>query len=279
LKPGRPKLPRKADEMLIPSGQRGLTLDDYLGAVSDVRRQFNLRKPAFGLKEVEAEPATKKALKTIINRTINQHGPNIYSKPHPLLAEAGEDIYSERISTSVYSGFRIRHEYLGQALRRAIELGLQTVVQLRRPDPKAASIQKRLRPLASALSKLAGKMGVAVRDAEVGNRIELWRGDGGRLLRVPGEIQWGAEALNTIARVKVTTIRTDSPNPQVSVALYLGDWIKASTGRPHYGELATLVQAAFCAAGMRVPRWVDRLPIEMQLKKHWRKQWIESISS
>jgi hypothetical protein len=61
--------------------------------------------------------------------------------------------------------------------------------------------------------------------------------------------------------------------------MYFVTWIEFCTGAKHYSELTMLFEAAFCAAKKRTPRWVDRLAIEMNSKRDWRREWIKSISS
>lgn len=54
----------------------------------------------------------------------------------------------------------------------------------------------------------------------------------------------------TVAKLKVRKIRATSPHPQISFAMYLIGWIEAGTGKQHYQEITTLIQAAFHAAGL-----------------------------
>jgi hypothetical protein len=62
--------------------------------------------------------------------------------------------------------------------------------------------------------------------------------------------------------------------------MYFVDWVEASSGNKYYRDLTTLFEATFHAAGVpETPRWVDRLAIEMNSKRRWRKEWVKRISS
>jgi hypothetical protein len=264
-----------------PRNDHGLVLDDYLNAVADVRRRFQLTLPTIDLEQMKLMPAARKTIEAIINETIDRHGSEIYSNPHLLLAESGNEIYAEPIKTEVYSGNKIRQDCISQTLQKAIEVGLQTIVQLPSREAKPASVPKRLKSVASSLSRLAGKLNVVLCKAEVRNHINLWEDHEtrARLLRVSAEMQWGGEALDAIKRLSVTKVRMNSPNPQISFTMYFIRWIETGTGRQHYEDVATLVQAAFSAARKSPPRWTDRLAIESHFQGKWRKKWIERISS
>lgn len=81
-----------------------LVLDDYLSAVADLRRRFQLASPTVGLVQIKAESVARQAMEAIINETTDRHGPDIYSKPHSLLAADGSAIYAEFVKTEAYSG-------------------------------------------------------------------------------------------------------------------------------------------------------------------------------
>jgi hypothetical protein len=263
--------------------QSGLVLDDYLCAVADVRRRFKITNSHFSLREMELYPGAKGAMKEIVNGTIRRNSTDIYSKAHPLLADAGENIYCDAVVTSTYAGSRIRPECREQTLRRAIEVGLQTVVLLRARHPVMASVPRRLKSLARALSKLAETADPAFSQDEVRQRIYLYfgRDEGGRerLLGEAEEMRWCAEILDAISRLRVTKSRLSSPSPQVSLAMYLVGWIEASTGSKYYRNLTTLLDAAFQADKMSTPKWVGRLAVEMNSQRSRRRKWIGTIST
>jgi hypothetical protein len=263
------------------SGAGGLVLDDYLVAIADIRRHFGLPIAAFGLRQIQAEPVVKTTIKALLDDVIARHGSKIYSKPHPFLSELGNDIYGELIATSAYSGHQIRSGCIKKTLRRAIEVGLQTIVQLPSRHAKPPSVPRRLKSAALAVRRAAERMEFVISANQIRHYIDLWDDPASqaRLLRLPGEIRWGADALNAVAALKLTRIRMDSPNPQTSLTMYLIGWMEAAAGSPNYERLATLVQAAFCAAGKSTPKWTHRLAIEMHLKRKWRKKWAQTISS
>jgi hypothetical protein len=263
------------------SESSGLVLDDCLNQIAEVRRRFRLTAPALSLGQIEAEAGAKTALATVIKDILDRHGSDIYSKAHPLLSDLGDEIYAEPISTSVYSGKRIREDRVSQALRRVIEVGIQTIVQLPSRENVLASVPRRLKSAASALNRSADNLSTALTSPEVRRYIELLDDQAGlaKMLKTPSEIRCAADTLSAAATLKVKRIRMNSPNPQTSVTIYFIGWMRAATGRPHYEGVTMLIQAAFSVAGKPTPRWVDRLSIEMHGQKKWRKKWIASISS
>jgi hypothetical protein len=179
--------------MAKPRNSSGLVLDDYLNTVASVRRNFHLPPSTLHLRQIESEPAARAAMAGVVDAIVNQCGSEIYSKVHPLLGAAADEIYAEPIKTEVYSGNKIRQDRLGQTLRRTIELGLQTIVQLPSKEPRHASVPKRLTSLALTLSRLADKFGALIHDADVRGRVDLWedRAAKSKLLGLPSEIRWG----------------------------------------------------------------------------------------
>jgi hypothetical protein len=87
--------------------QSGLVLDDYLGAIADVRKRFKLAGPAFRLRQLESYPGAKDALEKIVDLMIRQHGASISTKPDPLLADSGEKIYAEGAVTRAFRYYAI----------------------------------------------------------------------------------------------------------------------------------------------------------------------------
>lgn len=106
--------------MVKPLSSNGLVLDDYLNTVASVRQSFHLPPPTLRFRQIESEPATKAAMDAIVEAIVHQCGSKIYSKVHPLLADAGNEIYAEPIKTEVYSGNRIRQDRISKTLRRTI---------------------------------------------------------------------------------------------------------------------------------------------------------------
>ena len=263
----------------------GLTLDDYLNVMADARRTFQLPPAKLSLRQIVVAPGAKQAIDAILKLTTNRHGSDIYSEPHPLLELDRNEIDGKATKTSIYSDGRIHPDHIAQALLRAIEVGLQTIIQLPSRQPKLPPISKRLKSVASALTRSAEKLNRELSYADVGRRIHLWEEHGGdpacrlHLTTVATGIQWAAEALNALGALKTRTIRLDSPNPQIYMTMVFIGWIEASTGGKQYASLTTLLQATFHAAGRSTPPWVDRLAIEMHRKRRWRKNWSKLISS
>ncbi len=259
----------------------GLVLDDYLHALADVRRQFGLPTPKFGLKKILTEPAANAALDTLLKEVSTRHGSNVFSKGRQLLAELGLDVYAEEIATPVDSWHRIRPDVLSNVLQRAIELALQTIVQLPTTYPKPVSVPKRLKATAKGLKRAAEKLEDALGCADVTSYMDLWDDVAGRvrLRSIPGELRWTIQALQMVAALKVKRVRRDSPNPQVTLAMYILGWLELATGSFNYEKFATLLRAAFFTARETPPKWTDRLSIEMLSKRRWRKKWARAISS
>lgn len=261
--------------------ERGLVLDDCLNQFHELRRRFNLASPAWSLEQVEEQAGAKAALGEIIKGILDRHGPEIYSKAHPLLAALGKEIYGDPIDTLVYSGHRIQKNKLEPSLRKIIEVAIQTIAQLPCREDKAVPVPKRLRAAAAALARSAERLGATLTSPDVRRYIELL-GDRANLAKISGmphEIRETANSLNAAADVKVKKLRMNSPNPQTSVTMYFIGWLRAATGRPHYESLTILIQAAFSTAAMPQPLWIDRLAIEMHGQSRLRKQWIRTISS
>lgn len=272
---GRPTRPQ--------AGEQGLVLDDFLHQVEFARRSFTMLQPSFGLRDVESQPGAKGALAKLVRDTVSTHDGQVCANPSPLLAELGEEVYGESVSTRIYSGRTITPEGIENVLRRVLELGLQTVVQLPPRDAKPEYISKKVLSLGAALTKFGGKVSRALRERELLERIHLILGEDhanrSRVTQIGEEIQWAGEALQAIAGRKLQRLRLGSPNPQVRFALYLARWIHACTGSQHYALLKALTQAAFHSADKTVPKWVERLEIEMHFQKNHRTKWIRTMCS
>jgi hypothetical protein len=256
-----------------------LVLDDILNVILDIRTQFKLPNPQFGLKQIESVAGARKALSEIIETTKKRHGPEICSKGHTLLGEFGPEVYAERIKGRAFSEYRrISPAHMDGALRRVFEIALQTLFQLPARDLRVQRANDKLVSLASQFSNLAKKADPVVRTDK---RIRVYLGLKGsaakrRLRRVPAELQWASELLTLVSsETQVVRLPIDSPNPQVRFALYLAGWIETCTGRKHYKQLQALAAAAFAATDSHrePPKWVNRLEIEMNRKMIKRRRW------
>jgi hypothetical protein len=281
---GRNAGPRRAGRRAIQQvGGHGLVLDDFLAQVEYARQSFKLQRPNFGLKEVESYPGSAPAVGRFVRDTLGWHHGEVCAKPHPLLDELGTKIYGAPINTAVYSGRTLSPALVGYVLRRVLELGLQTIVQLPPKDPRPEYSPKTILSLASALVKYGAKVGTALRETELRERIGFIlvedHATRNRLMQIEAEMQWAGKTLQAIVESKLKRLRLGSPNPQVRFALYLAGWIQACTGRPRYDLLEMLLDASFDSAGKAVPKWVGRLDVEMHLQRNQRKRWIRKISS
>jgi hypothetical protein len=148
----------------------------------------------------------REAVEAIVDLGIRRYGLSIYAISHPLLADAGEKIYSDRVVTPVYSGYRIRPEHRKEVLRRTIEIGVQTVTQLPSRYPAPPSARRRVNSLAAGFGKLADAASTAIGQEEVRRRIELYFENGHenrqRLVRGFGERRWCAELVRAVHQLK-----------------------------------------------------------------------------
>jgi len=258
-------------------------LDDYLAAIADVRKRFKLAASTFRLRKVESYPSAKEAAERIVELVIRRHGTCVSTRPHTLLADFGDKIYSEKVVTEVSGRYQINPEYRREVLQRTIEVGLQTITQLPSRYPDAPSSRKCLKSLAGAFLRASDAVNIAMGQDEVRKRIELYFENEDesrrRLLRGFDELRWYTQTLQAISRQRVRKLSLDSRNPQVSLALYVVNWFQACTGRKQYSDFAKLLEGAFDAAKVPTPRWADRLAIEMHARRRRRETWMARISS
>jgi hypothetical protein len=106
---------------------------------------------------------------------------------------------------------------------------------------------RELEVLAAHFGKLAKEAKGFLAKSETLERLLKYFSESGvngsdRLLRLAPEMSWAAEALcAVVAHNKVIVLRTDSPNPQVRLALYIVGWLEASTGTQQYTPLSNLI--------------------------------------
>src|SRR5690242_13038232 len=119
------KHPRQCKPSATRSGQvkrtNGLALDDFLTRIERERTQFQLSAPRFGLEEMERYPRAREALEALIQSTIDRHGTEISSRPHPVLSDISTAVYLEPLVTDVYSGLRISPKWILQVLAKLLE--------------------------------------------------------------------------------------------------------------------------------------------------------------
>jgi hypothetical protein len=185
---------------------QGLLLDDFLAMTGQIRRVFQLPVPEFGLKEIEQYPRARKALETLIQRTIDRHGTEICAGPHPLLSEISADVYLERFVSDVYSGWRISPRWIPKSLEKLLEMALQTLPQLPRKDPKPDYSPRKLRLLESHLRNLSEEAGTLLHKKETLTRFRAYfakksEADQARLLRVAEEMRWAADSISNLCKL------------------------------------------------------------------------------
>ena len=261
-----------------------LVLDDFLATIGQVRRQFQLPAPKFGLKEIERYPRARETVETLILSTIDRCGNDVSCKHNSLLSEISTDVYLKRFVSSVYSGWRISPNWIPRCLEKLLEISLQTLTQLPTKDPRLDYSPRRLKSLTTRLRKLGDETDSVLHEKLSLDRIRAYfareksETDEARLLLVAGELRWAADTLNmAITCTRVARPKMNSPNPQVRLALYIVGWFEASTGREQYAPLETLVTAAFSAAGKETPRWAVRLAVEMHLHRRRRRRWARGL--
>jgi hypothetical protein len=257
-------------------------LDDVFAAIADVRNRFKLKIATLCLDNVAAYPGAKATLHKMTREVVSKHGTFVYSRPTPLLGGLQDTVFAEPVCTSAYSGNRIQPDHLEKVLRRVIEVCLQTIVQLPNRYPSPLPTAKQLKSAAAVLRKAAEKADSKLNQNEVRQRIELYFGDDlsgrSRLMDSASEIRWYASALDAVSNLKVKRVATDTPNPQVSLALYFVRWIEAATGGKHYANVQTLLEGAFSGANRSTPKWVQRMAIEGHSQRGRRKLRVKEIS-
>ena len=275
---------KHADRSGLGACKQGLVLDDFLGATQAMRRHFELPTPNFGIKQIEQYPAAGEAFEKIIQGTVDRHGTEICSIRHRLLSEISNDIYLAPVGFAAYSRCKISPKWIRQSLVRLLEKGLQTVAQLPNRDSKPDYSPRKLMLLVSHLRKVGGEANVLLQKKETLDRVRAYSAhesaaDRTRLLGIAEEMRWSANTLSAvIAQTRLVKSPINGPNPQVNFALYIAGWLEASTGREQYAPLAaTLIGAAFSAAGKEHPKWDDRLPVEMHLKRRRRERHALSL--
>ena len=256
----------------------GLVLDLILAEIWSTRRVHHLPTPTFGLEQIKQEPGAKSAADRIIKMTLDRHARKIYLKRDLLFDRICVIRRSKQVKTlRSDTRWRIPHVQARNVLREFLQAALQTIVQLPKKDARVPDGKRDLKQLASHCEKLANEMdrvfhrGVVCHQAMVyfsgiyGPGLE-------QFYQQVKELKRNAETINAIfAKSRSKKQRTDSPNPQVRLALSFLGWIEAATGKRQYGRFKTLLNAAYAANRMDTPPWVERLEIEMTRDRaHWR---------
>jgi hypothetical protein len=260
-------------------------LDYILDEICAMRRIYHLPEATFGLEQIEQEPVTKPALKSIIGGTLARHGTEIYSKPHPLFDKICNIRRGKRINKpGLYSGWRIPRACAADVLRLLLERALQTIAQLPKKDPLLKDGKRELKLLALHCQKLAKEMDRVFRRGVVCHHAMVYFCEGHspgleQFYRQAEELKRIAETIRAIlAKARSKKQKMDSRNPQVRLALSLIVWFKESTGKMQYAHFMALLNGAYAAKGMDPPPWVDRLEIEMTRDRARMKACAKSIT-
>jgi len=289
-KPGKtgiaPKTAVRVQPGKVANKRRGLVLDDFLAQIDFTRGTYKLPEATFGLEQIESQAAARPAVERIITSSLARHAPNIYAKPHPLLDKIYDIRRGKRIDKPLfYSGWQIQRAHAPEVMRALLERGLQTIVQLPKKDPPLKDGKRELKLLALHCDRLAQEFHNVLEMREVRNRASVYfresPGPGlDQFSRQAEELlQQTAETVGAIlAKTRLVKQKTDSPNPQVRIALYLIGWFEASTGKKQYVPFKTLLNAAYTVNKVKIPAWVDHLEIEMNRHRARRKAWAKSIT-
>ena len=273
--------PEKAAEK-----RRGLALDDILAEIRTMRKIYDLPQARFGLEQIEREAAAQSAAERIVENTLDRYCTEICSKPDPMFDKICDIRRGKRINKPrFYSGWKIPPAHAPAILRLLLERALQTIVQLPPKDLPLRDGTRELKLLALHCHKLGKEIKDVLKTREVRNRASVYfkgrNSQGyGQLLRQADEMQRTAETVRSIlANTRLVKQKTDSPNPQVRLALYLIGWFEASTGKKQYVPFKALLDGAYAASNTDSPAWVGRLEIEMTRHRARRRAWARSITA
>jgi hypothetical protein len=257
---------------------KGLVLDDFIRAIRDVRIQFELPKPRFALPNLKRYPSAKTALADFVKATIERHGMDILVAPGVLSLESGHEIYLGE-PVGELPRYRLREGWLDLVLAETLETALQTIAQLPSRDKPPLNRSRTIKSIVSRLRKSASELNeMRARWPDLDGRLKYSLGFD-RVGQIAEEFErFGNELEAVVSKAaKMTSFRINPPNPQVSLALYVCEFFRVSTGSQQYKGVTTLIEAAFWAAGKPIPKWVDRLAVEMSRKRRLRKKWARSI--
>lgn len=262
----RSNKPKKATQ------RKGLLLDDFLGEIRYAPKYFGVHRRSLNSQRFAAYPGARRAMEKIIRATVEWQRGEVYAQSDSLLAKLGKGIYGDPLSKRPLR-FQIAPQFLEAVLQRVLQLGLETIVCLPQSDEKPYTA-KEFKASAKTLRKAAERVRATDRRAGVRERIgclpQPASGHKPELWTLAGEMLQAADMLEAAGKLKIRR-RTGSPNPQVRLALYVATFIEACTGQQHYARLKTLLAASFHSIGKdTVPKWVERLEVEMTLQRKCR---------
>jgi hypothetical protein len=260
-------------------------LDDFLWAIDKFRREHRLSKPHFTRTQLSQYPGYDEALRNLGKQIVQRYGRGIYLfGPHPLSEELGIVLENNSVLKAPYQLYRVSIDTVQLVLEKTILLATQTAVQLPQKGNKVGHSTKALQHLAGRFESLAKQAELGVNEREAQNRITFyWRDNGetdpASFFHKGDDLRSFAQTLrNVTSTTRVSRSRFDSPNPQVQWATYVVGWIEQVTGTPNYTILQTLLDVTFSSAGQQTPKWVDRLPVEMAVRRRRRQAFAKSIT-
>jgi hypothetical protein len=260
-------------------------LDAFLCELYTFRKEHELSKPNFSRNQLSEYAGYDETLRNVVDQIIQRHGQEIYFlQPHPLLDELGVVLERDSVVRKTYHVYRLATDTACLALEKIIVLATQTVVQLPKKPNKVGSSTEALQRLARSFESLAERTESIVSQPETRERILFFCNNDPET--TPATFFPKADDLRNVAKAlskvtsttRVSRLRYDSPSPQVQWATYVVVWMKLFTGTPNYTVVKILLEAAFSVAGQETPKWVDRLPVEMQLRRQRRKEYAKSIT-
>ena len=257
--------------------RKGLNIDYLLRVINTLGRDYHLPSGILSLDQMERDyPALKTLIANFLRQTTELKS-GVWAFEHPLLSGLQD------VEDSVNRGGRslIPTEAVPHNLRRVLEAVLHTLTRLPDKDQLSDYGAKTMKSLTLQLRKVAGEMNSALGTANVRNRLSARNpppDDGPeRFARVGVEMLWAAKTLED-ARLHTKPRKLDKPKPQIRFALYFVTWMEGCTGKKQYEFAQLLMTAAFATASKTVPKWIDRLALEMYDKRKIRMAWAESIT-
>ncbi len=254
---------------------QGLVLDDVITGIALMRRTFDLpEKPERTITQATGFYA-REAVSQLVRAVMTSHGHRIFatgfSAALSAASQGGQD--ASQVAPELHR--RLASEEIEPALRSILDDFLDTVTQL--PPRDARPDVRSIVALSSHSKKLALKLRTALEQRSLSSALPR---DSVRIHRILADLTWLSVAIDDIRSksTKEKKIPIDRPNPQVRLALYFTRWVEAATGEKKFEALEEILEAAFNICGKPIPRWVNRLAVEMHQKRRQRKAWATAIT-
>lgn len=255
--------------------KKDLVIDDMLHAIEQFRLQFGLQKTDLNTTGIKLEAQSDWILQRLIADITAFAGGGVYTRKHPLVKRLGPKIYERRVRTSTYTGYRVHPDSVHDVLRLVFDECLKTITQLPVRDQKFNL--RKVKSLGARLSKLTEALRAELSDPDLQPYFAP-DVDKARLWRLPDEMACAGRLLAHLPAKPPAVMSTNSPNPQVRLALSLTSWVEAASGGKRYEALQEVIGAIFVAAGKNAPAWASRLAIEMHHKRRRGRAWFRRVS-